>query len=318
MKLFVEQFNPKTLDQFILPPRVKAELSKGVFAHLLLYGSSGLGKSAVAKMLASKYPNLYINASENGDINTLRSEIRTFCSEVQLNLDDQQSDIKIVILDEIDGASKAVFDALKGFMDEFQATTRFIATTNYPNKIDTHVASRFTLINFNTTSSEEENIVKTGYKNRINAIITQAMKATVDEEALKLIIEENFPDFRGGLQDLERLFRAGTTHITLEALRKKTYEYKEIYEMILTATEPEDVHKKLMGDYANKVTEVLTALDNGFVNYILLERRNFVGMIPTAQITVCDYQRSMHMVIDPALAMKACCYALMEQSKRFR
>lgn len=309
--LFVDRFVPKSIDKFILPDRIKTELEQGIDGHYLFHGTSGLGKSAVAKMLASNHPYLYINASEQGKIDVLRGEINQFCEEVQINFDDTVSEFKVVLLDEIDGVSQNVFNALKGFMDKYQKNVRFIATTNYINKVDPHVRSRFTEINFNFESSEEEESMRKKYSAYFNALVTKALKKTIEPDALKFIVNKNFPDFRGSLQTIQRLYKLKTDNYTLKDVQNSSYEFKELYELIVKGGQPEDVHKILMGEYANKSAEVLTALDSDFTNFISQSYPKLSKVIPMATIEVWRYQSTLHQVIDPAIAMKACVYTLM-------
>ena len=153
-KLFTDVFSPKKLKDFVLPERISKQFENGINTHSLFYGTHGIGKSALAKILMKDHPHLYINASEEGRIDVLRGEISNFCSDVQLNEEGKKSDIKIVMLDEIDGVSQSFFDALKGFMDQFGEHVRFVATSNYINKVPTPIQSRFDCVNFNVESSK--------------------------------------------------------------------------------------------------------------------------------------------------------------------
>lgn len=310
-KLFTDVFSPQKLENFILPERISKQFKDGIGVHSLFYGTQGVGKSALAKILMRDHPHLYINASEEGRIEVLRGEINNFCSEVQLNNTGNKSSIKVVFLDEIDGVSLSFFDALKGFMDQYGENVRFIATSNYINKIPAPIQSRFDCINFNTESSQEEADLKMGYRNRLNGIITKPLKSTIEDVALDFIVDQNFPDFRGALQTLQRLHVSGLNKITLEDVKKRSYEFKTLYDLILDGGKPEDIHTILMGDYATKVIEVLSALDEGFINYIKLNRPNYHFMIPHICIEVAKYQGSLHTVIDLAITMKACVYRLM-------
>lgn len=310
-KLFTDVFSPKELQNFVLPERISKQFENGVSTHSLFYGSHGIGKSALAKILMKDQPHLYINAGEEGRIDVLRGAINDFCAEVQLNDSGKKASIKVVLLDEIDGVSLTFFDALKGFMDQYGKNVRFIATTNYINKIPSPIQSRFDCVNFNIESSQEEADMKAKFRGRINGIITKPLKMTVADDALNFIVDQNFPDFRGALQTIQRLHRSEIRNITLEDVKKKSYEFKDLYDLILDGGSPEKIHTILMGDYANKVTEVLSALDEGFINYIKLNRKEFYFMIPHICIEVAKYQSSLHTVIDMAITMKACVYRLM-------
>ncbi len=310
-KLFTDVFSPKKLKDFVLPGRISEQFKDGISTHILLYGSHGIGKSSLAKILMKEHPHLYINASEEGRIDVLRGEINNFCSDVQLNEAGNKSDIKIVMLDEIDGVSQSFFDALKGFMDQFGEKVRFVATSNHINKVPTPIQSRFDCINFNVESSEEETELRKKYRNRLGSIITKVLKLKINVDAIEFMIDQNFPDFRGALQTIQRLHRSETKNITIEDVKKRSYEFKELYDMLLDGTvTPENLHSTLMGDYVTKVSEVLNALDEPFIQYIKLNKRDCYFMIPRIIIEVCKYQNMLHTVIDPSLAMKACCFSI--------
>lgn len=310
-KLFTDVFCPKKVKDFVLPERISNQFEDGMSSHCLFYGSHGIGKSSLAKALMRDHPHLYINASEEGRIDVLRGTITDFCAEVQLNEEGKKADIKIVLLDEIDGVSQQFFDALKGFMDQFGKKVRFIATSNYINKVPAPIQSRFDCINFNIQSSEEEKQLKSKYEGRLKGIMGKVLKMQISDEAMKFLVNQNFPDFRGALQTIQRLHRSGVKQISVEDVKKKSYEFRQLYDLILDGGKPEDIHTMLMGDYANKVTEVMEALDEGFISYIKSSRKDFSYMIPHISIQVCDHQSKLHQVIDPAITMKSCIYKLM-------
>ena len=141
--------------------------------------------------------------------------------------------------------------------------------------------------------------------------MTKVLKMEVADDALNFMIDQNFPDFRGALQTIQRLHRSETKKVTIEDVKKKSYEFRELYDLILDGGKPEDVHTILMGDYTTKSVEVLTALDNNFIDYIKLSRTDFFFMIPHIVINICRYQNMLHTVIDPAICMKAAVYSLM-------
>ena len=81
-QLFTEKFRPKNLEQLIAPPGIKEELNKGLIQNLLLYGYAGTGKTSTLFILAEDHPSLYINASSERGIDTIREKISKFCSTI--------------------------------------------------------------------------------------------------------------------------------------------------------------------------------------------------------------------------------------------
>jgi len=98
-ELFTERYRPKTLDQLILPSRIRKSFGNGeLHQNFLLFGSPGLGKTSSAKVLAANYPTLYINVSDESSVDVIRDKITNWCSTISLM--DGAERYKVVILDE--------------------------------------------------------------------------------------------------------------------------------------------------------------------------------------------------------------------------
>lgn len=317
-QLFTDKFNPKSVSGFVLPDRIKNTLDntndKTNIVNYLFYGTSGLGKTSIAKKIAEPFEYLYLNVSENGKIDTLRELLESFCVEIPIASNKDLS-MKVIILDELDGGSTQFINALKGFMETYSKNVRFIATTNHIKKIestDAALLSRFECINFNCISVEEETQLKKKQEKRLIKICEHLNIAITDESAAA-IISTTFPDFRKLLQALQKTHRAGISELTLDIIKQKSTEFKFIFDMILDGKlKPEEVHAKLMGDYQTKVKDILESLDDDFQQYIIKNRKDMLAMIPHISIEVCHYQSILNNVIDPTTAMKACIYKLIQ------
>ena len=97
-QLFTERFRPTKMEQLIAPERVKKQLEKGLIQNVLLFGQPGTGKTSTLFILAQGHPQLYINASSERGIETMRETIPNFCSSISLM--DGHENLKCVILDE--------------------------------------------------------------------------------------------------------------------------------------------------------------------------------------------------------------------------
>jgi DNA polymerase III gamma/tau subunit len=144
---FVSKYEPKTLDEFELPDALRTSLNAvGLLARLniLLVGSSGTGKTAAAKAIATAAAPLsdilFINnVSENG-IGFFRNEVRTFC---RTNATKRK---KVVVVDDIDVVNEQSQQVFRSTMDAFAASIQFIATATSEHRIVDGIASRFTTI----------------------------------------------------------------------------------------------------------------------------------------------------------------------------
>jgi len=99
--LLVEQYRPNTIDECILPVRIKDKIkqfvSKGQIPHLMFYGTAGLGKTSLAYAICNEInaDYIYINASSENSIDVVRNKISQFASTASF-----EGNLKVVILDE--------------------------------------------------------------------------------------------------------------------------------------------------------------------------------------------------------------------------
>ena len=100
-KLFTEILRPQTLDQAIIVPRIREDLSKGLTMNILLQGTQGAGKTTLTRILTKGYQTLEINASLENGIDTIRDKVIGFASQSSLFGGDEQ--MKVIVLEECDG-----------------------------------------------------------------------------------------------------------------------------------------------------------------------------------------------------------------------
>ena len=141
--LWVERYRPSTLDTYVgnetLKTKVERFIEEQNVPHLLLYGRAGGGKTTLAKIIvnAIECDYLYINASDERNIDLVRDKLKNFASSVGFKPN------KIVILDEADYLNvNSAQPALRNLMETFSAHCRFILTCNYVEKIIDPIQSR--------------------------------------------------------------------------------------------------------------------------------------------------------------------------------
>jgi len=140
--LWVEKYRPETLDTYIgnehLKSKVSIYLESGDLPHLLFYGRAGTGKTTLAKLLVNNIEcdHLYINASDENGVDTVRNKVRSFASTIGFK------DMKVIILDECDYITPNAQAALRNLMETFSKHTRFILTCNYVERIVDPIQSR--------------------------------------------------------------------------------------------------------------------------------------------------------------------------------
>jgi len=305
-ELFTEKFRPKTLEQMILPERIRKSIGNGELQqNYLFYGSPGLGKTSLAKVLANNYPYLYINVSDESSVDVIREKITNWCSTISL-LDGAEK-YKVVILDEMDGASDQFYKALRATIEKFAATARFVGTCNYINKVPDPVQSRFTCISFDFLNKEEEKEVMVEFIKRTWTILKQA-GIQIEKEAVIEFVKRNFPDMRSILNKTQNFIIQGVKEIKVEDIKQLNYSFRDIFELVCSKPDPAETYKFMMSNYGSKVDEVLASLGSELPEYIKENQPKLLSKIPQVVIKAAHYQSQRVTVIDPAISMVAAVY----------
>ena len=145
-QLWTETYRPNTVDDYVFRDeaqreQVRAWIAAGSIPHLLFSGAPGVGKTTLAKILINQlgiddYDVLEINASRENSVDTIRDKITGFVQTMPFGA------FKVVLLDEADYISPNGQAALRGVMEMYHETARFILTCNYPNKVIPALHSR--------------------------------------------------------------------------------------------------------------------------------------------------------------------------------
>lgn len=306
--LFTEKYRPTNLSELIVPNRIMTKLENGLYQNMLLFGPGGTGKTSTAKAMVNQFdiPFLYINASLDTSVDVIRSRIVDFCSTVDII--NTESPIKAVLLDEIDGVSDQFFKALRSTMERFAANTRFIATCNYINKIPDPIQSRFELLDYNFTK-EDETELKKNYIKRVYTICKNE-SISIDNEAIAELIKRKFPDLRSTLNVIQGYKAEGKDKITANDIKTFHSVYKDVFELIFNNVDPVQNYKHIVGEYSNRVDDVMASLGNSFVDYITSEQPDAVKHIPAIIITVAEHQSQRNLVIDEVVSLLSLVYKL--------
>lgn len=303
--LWVEKYRPKTLDDLILPSRVRKKLEKGIYNNFLFYGSPGSGKTSAAKVLASPQPNIYINCSLETGVDNVRTTITEYASSLSL-LDGARSQ-KVILLDEFDGVSDQYMKALRGTIEQFHQTTRFVATCNYINKIPDPIKDRFECINFDYDADEEKEVMKQ-YILRIAHICKQE-GLEIEKEAMLELVRRKFPSLRSIISTLQGYHNEGIKKVTVEHVKKFHGVYKDVYELIFSSKQPKEFYKEL-GTYSNSVEDVIGALGSDFIEYIQLEQPQSEKYIGKIAYEVNKHSYESRFVIDQFVCLLSLAYTL--------
>lgn len=243
-KLWCEKYRPKTLDELILNEDTKNILrsykeTKDI-PHLLFVSTPGKGKTSVARIIVNdilKCDYLYINASDENGIDTIRFKIVNFAQTKSFD-----GGLKVIILDECDALSESAARALRNIMEEYSNTTRFILTANYKHKIIPAIQSRCQTLEFNQSLTEV-------IQHCASILQKEKIKITTGEQITKLknLIKNNFPDIRKTLNELQKYSLNGILDIKNYSL--PTEFVSDIFEKIKTE-DVSDVRKHVIASEA--------------------------------------------------------------------
>lgn len=207
--LWVEKYRPKTVEETILPADLKTTFAKfvsnGDIPNLILTGGAGVGKTTIAKAMLEELGCSYIviNGSMNGNIDTLRNEIKNFASTMSF-----KGGRKYVILDEADYLNPtSTQPALRNFMEEFSANCGFILTCNFLNRIIQPLHSRCSVIQFKISNTDKPKLAAQFFK-RVSGIL-QKEGIEFEPAVVAEVIKKHFPDWRRVLNELQRYSGTG-------------------------------------------------------------------------------------------------------------
>ena len=218
--LWTEKYRPDSLEGYIgneyILEKIKIYIENNDVPHLLLHGDAGTGKTTLAKIIVGGIDcdYMYINASDERGIDTLRDKIRGFSASVGFKT------WKIVILDESDYLTRDAQAALRNLMETFSKSTRFILTCNYPEKIIPPIQSRCQLFEIIPPSKKE--VAK-----RLNDIL-MGEGIQFQMQDLAPIVNSGYPDIRRVINSAQRQVIDGKLVIDKQSTIELTYAEKII------------------------------------------------------------------------------------------
>jgi replication factor C small subunit len=191
-ELWTEKYRPRDIDGYVFRDdsqrqQVEGWIKSKSIPHLLFSGAPGVGKTTLAKILINQlgiddYDVLEINASRENSVDTIRDKITGFVQTMPFG------DFKVVLLDEADYISPNGQAALRGVMETYHASARFILTCNYPNRVIPALHSR-------CQGFHIERVDVTEFTARMaTVLVTESVEFDLD--TLDTYVKATYPDMR--------------------------------------------------------------------------------------------------------------------------
>lgn len=207
--LWCEKYRPRKLSDFVVSDQnleiIKSFQKKEQIPNLLFLGTPGIGKTTLAKIIVNDILNcqyLYINASDENGIDTIRTKVTGFAQTKSLD-----GNLKVIILDECDGLTMDGQRALRNTMEELAGFTRFILTANYKYKIIPALQSRCQSLDL---TPPLDTVVK-----RCALILKNENIAVENGQKQKLLdlVRKFYPDIRLCINELQKFSVTGSLKI---------------------------------------------------------------------------------------------------------
>ena len=207
-ELWVEKYRPSRVDNYVFrdthqKEQVEGWIKQKSIPHLIFSGNAGIGKTTLAKVLFNELDLnpldvLEINASRTNSVEDVRDKIVNFVQMIPFG------DFKVVLLDEADYLSPNAQAALRGVMEEYHTTARFILTCNYPNRIIPALHSR-------CQGFHIERVDITEFTARVATILVEE-DIEFDLDTLDTFVKATYPDLRKCINTVQMNSMEGKLH----------------------------------------------------------------------------------------------------------
>ena len=238
--LWVEKHRSQNLNSYVGNEQIKNTIAKYLeqndIQNFIFYGTAGTGKTTLAKLIVNNLDcdYLYINASDERGIDTIRDKVQGFSSVASFK------PLKVVILDEADFLTIQAQASLRNIIETFARTTRFILTCNYIERIIDPLQSRCQVLKIVPPSKQE-----VAY-HIMNVLKQEEVDCSADD--LKLVINQFYPDIRKMLNTLQMSVVGDEISIDKSVLVSSNYKTKVLTELMKPSSKSFNTIRQIIAD----------------------------------------------------------------------
>ena len=297
--IWTEKYRPDVLENYIGNDVIKAKLEQYIqtqdIPHLLFYGTAGTGKTTAAKILVKNIDcdYMFINASDERGIDTVRDKIKGFASTVGF------APLKIVVLDEADFLGREAQPALRNMMEAHAASTRFILTANYVERIIDPLVSRTQV--YKLTPPSKKDVAKK------LADILKNENIEYDTKTIAQIVNVYYPDIRKIINTAQLQSRDGKLQVSVDELIGQDVKLKVVDVLTSNLTlkdKVNEVRKLVIEAQVQDFTEMFQLLYQYVDSYA-------PSKIPQAVIAIAEGQFRDGQVVDKEINFVATLYTIL-------
>jgi replication factor C subunit 2/4 len=207
-KPWIEKYRPIEVEDLVLESgtlnKIKKIILEKDMPNIIITGSPGVGKTTtilcIAKKLLGRHLKagvLELNASDDRGVKTVQESIEYFCKK-KLEISDNYSSHKIILLDEADNMTKKAQQSINNLMQQYHHNTRFAFTCNNSSEIIEAIQSRCIIFRYSKISNDQ-------IKHRLEVICAKE-NVPFTEEGLSTVVLTAQGDLRQAINNLQLTF----------------------------------------------------------------------------------------------------------------